>query len=64
MRLDKQLLLFDGDTNLKSRMCDPQVLFCERFGGAISRAYSAHWPAEHTIGQPVLRLTRRRGRST
>ena len=27
-----------GDINLKSRMCGPQVRFCERPGGAIPRA--------------------------
>jgi hypothetical protein len=29
-----------NDISVKSRMCGPLVRFCERFGGAIPRAYS------------------------
>ena len=35
---------------LKSRMCGPQVRFCESCGGAIPRGYSAWWSAGTPTG--------------
>ena len=49
------MLLATGAINLRSRMCGPQVRFCERHGGASPRAYSTA-----TLGRGCFRESNRK----